>query len=320
MRADRLLAIVDLLRRHGRMSAAELARRLEVTPRTVMRDLDSLSTMGVPVYSERGRAGGYRLLPGFRPPAEDLTAEETRALLLPGGPGVAEALGLGDTFARAVRRLASGLPESHLREVGELLDRLVIDPRGWGGVVRHPAALGVVFDAVQQDRRIRVDYRSRGAERWSRRTLDPYGLVLGGSTWYLLAAHRGRPRTYRISRMQRVEVLAEAVRRPAQLDLQQAWQQARASWRERPSVPIDLRVVRGQLELVLGGLAISLVDEPQVLDDDAGHVLVRARVTTLRGAVGVLLGFGGWVEALGPTELRELMVSVAREVLTTYDG
>lgn len=321
MRADRLLQIVALLRQHERMSAAELARRLEVTPRTVMRDIDSLSLAGVPVYAERGRAGGYALLPGYRPDTEQLRPEEARALFVAGGSGVADALGMRDDFDRALRKLATGLPEGQTRDIGLVSDLIVIDPGGWGQLPSSvPDAMTTVFAAVRDGRRLRMRYRSRGAEQVTSRVIDPWGLVLAGLTWYLIAAHRGAPRTYRVDRIQQVDVLETDVRRPARLDLRGVWHELRAAWQSQPTQRVVVRVRRAQADLVIRNLQLVLMGAPERTEDGPEHVLITADVSTLRGVVGVLLGFGTWAEALEPPELRELMLSVADEARVLYVG
>lgn len=319
MRADRLLQLVALLRQHQRLSASELARRLEVTPRTVVRDIDALSTAGVPVYAERGRRGGYALLPGYRPAAETLTAEESRALFLAVGGQLSTSLGVDRDFQRALRKLSSGLPEEHVRSVGHTLDRVLFDPEGWGRVrPGGPVHLPVTLAAVEQDRRLRIGYRSRGAQQVRTRTIDPWGLVQAAGTWYLIAAHRGSPRTYRLDRIQRLEVLSARAHRPPGLDLAAVWQQLRAAWREREAYPIELRVLRGQADLVIRQLGLALAGEPTRRPDGAEHERVSAEVTSLRGAVGVLLGFGDWLEVLDPPELRALMVEIADQARTIH--
>ncbi len=319
MRADRLLQVATLLRQHGRLSASELARRLEVTPRTIARDIEALSAAGVPVYAERGRAGGYALLPGYRPDPETLDADEAGALFVSGGAEIAGALGMGEEFSRALRKLASAMPEPHLDRVGSLLDLIVIDPGGWGGVApERPAALASVFAAVQDGCRLRVGYRPRGTSEATERTLDPWGLVLAAGTWYAVAADRGVPHTYRLDRMTEVTILPEPVRRPERLDLRAEWRELRASWNARPTERIVLQVARAQADLVERNLGLVLAGRPsrEELDDDV--VEIRAEVTTLRGAVGMLLGFGVWVRVVDPPELRDLMVAVAGEVIGLY--
>ena len=319
MRTDRLLQLVTLLRRHERMSAAELARRLEVTPRTIMRDVDALSLAGVPVYAERGRTGGYALLPGYTPDTESLQPDEARALFVAGGSAVADALGMGQDFERALRKLATGLPSEQTREVGQVLQRLVVDPSGWGrDPSPRPTAMATVVEAVQADRRLRLSYRSRGAGQPKLRTVDPWGLVLAGATWYLIAAHRGVPHTYRVDRMEQAVELDEPTHRPAGLDLLAVWHELRAAWQDQPTHTVRLRILRGQRDLALRLLEMVLMAEPAVSDDGEEHSLIVAEVSSLRGVVGVILGFGSWVEALEPPELRGIMVSVAEEARAMY--
>lgn len=319
MRADRLLQLVALLRQHPRLSATDLARRLEVTPRTVVRDIDALSAAGVPVYAERGRRGGYALLPGYRPAAETLTTEETRALFLAIGGQLSDTLGVDRDFQRALRKLSTGLPEEHARSVGHTLDRVLFDPEGWGRVrPGGPQQLPELLDAVERDRRVRIRYRSRGASQVRTRTLDPWGLVQAAGTWYLIAAHRGRPRTYRLDRIQRLEVLTARSHRPPGLDLAELWRTLRQAWQDQPSHPIELRVLCAQADLVIRQLGLTLATEPHRRRDGPSHERITAEVTTLRGAVGVLLGFGNWLEVLSPLELRTLMVEIADQAGQLY--
>lgn len=326
MRADRLLAEVALLRTHGRLSAAELARRVEASPRTVMRDMDALSAAGVPVYAERGRTGGFALLPGYRPPAEDLTADEARALFVGGGAAVADALGMGPAFAGALRKLTAGLTDRHAGAVGELASRIVVDPTGWGGAAAPPPLLSTVFDAVLSDRRLLIGYRSPAADTAANagdtagtRTVDPWGLVLAGTAWYLLAAHRRQPRTYRLSRMTSARILDQPCRKPANLDVLAQWRERQVAWQQaRPGHRIRVRVLARQRDPLVQLLGITLVAPPQVVADDHGHDVVTAQVSSLRGAVGVMLGFGDWLEVLDPPELRELMRSTAEQISGIY--
>lgn len=154
-----------------------------------------------------------------------LGVDEAGALFVAGGAQVATDLGPGGRLARALRKAASGMPSAHLDRVGGLLDRLVIDPGGWGsGAIRTPSALSTVFAAVQADRRLRVRvYRSRGAAHGSERRLDPWGLVFAAGTWYLVAGDQGRNRAYRVDRIGRLRLLQEAVERPARLDVLALW-------------------------------------------------------------------------------------------------
>jgi predicted DNA-binding transcriptional regulator YafY len=307
MRADRLLSLILLLRHRGRMSAAALARELEVSTRTVLRDVDALSAAGVPVYAERGRTGGFALLPGYSTDLTGLTHDEARALLVAGSRTPSPAL------ASAMRKVVAALPDAQrgtaTAAAGRVLqrpDRMLRDaPPADTGV------LGTVQQAVFAVRRLRIHYAASGQQpRW--RTVDPIGLVDAGGQWYLLATHDGADRTYRISRARDAQVLDEPATVPPDVDLARLWEARRAGFlaslprlavrvRVRPERRADLlrasvdvdgeRDVDGWLELDLrfGGLDHAaatvwlLVPDAVVLDPpELRAVLAERAAATLR--------------------------------------
>lgn len=316
MRADRLLQIVQLLRRYGRLSSADLARRLEVTRRTVLRDMDALSAAGIPVYAERGRGGGFALVPGYEPDVEQLTSEESRALFVAGGQGAAEALGLGPSFGRALQKLAAGLPDDEHRQVAHLQERIVLDAGGWLRDADDPHLLAQVQQAVLADDRVRIRYQSKSASAPGERTVDPWGLLQVGTTWYLVAAHRGRPRSYRISRISAVVRLGEPSRRPPDLDLRHVWREMRDDFRSTSSTEIVLRINPPRRTLVLQTLAMTALSGPEPVDGDPEAISLR--VNSLRGAAAVLVGFGTEVEIIAPDALRERAHEVARSAVAHH--
>ncbi len=300
MRADRLLQLVALLRTHGRLSATELATRLEVSVRTVLRDLEALSAAGVPVYAERGRSGGFALLPGYRPAVEDLTDAETRALLL-SGSGRVQGAGLDDALRSAVRKLSGRLAPELARSAEHVADRVVVDPGGWFGEGEELEHLGVLQQAVFGDRRVRVRYRGRNDVRGSTRTLDPYGLLQAGRTWYLVAAHRGRPHTYRVDRVEAAEVLPEPSARPADLDLRALWRELRAGFARPPGLTVRVAVLDGQpseATILLGAVGSA---RPRVVQEDP--MVLEVEVLAVRTAVAALAGLGDRVRVLDPPEV-----------------
>ncbi|WP_280406695.1 helix-turn-helix transcriptional regulator [Nocardia carnea] len=311
VRADRLLQIVHLLRRHGRLSSAELARRLEVTKRTVLRDMEALSTAGIPVYAEHGRGGGFALVPGYEPDIEQLTSEEARALFVAGGRGTAEALGLGASFCSALHKLASALPDDEHRMVTHVRERIVLDTGGWH---RDPAALDALADvqaAVLDDERIRIRYQSKEAAAPGERTVDPWGLLQVGTTWYLIGAHRGRPRSYRISRISAVRRLGTPAARPPDLDLRKVWERMRADFRAVPGTDIVLRIHRPRLPMVLRALSVTMLEEPRPAPGEPD--VFRVRVRSLRAAAAMLVGFGAEVEVIAPDALCAEIIEIAED-------
>lgn len=291
------------------MSSAELARRLEVTKRTVLRDMDALSTAGIPIYAEHGRGGGFALVPGYRPDVEELTSAEARALFVAGGRGTAEALGLGDSFRSALHKLGSALPDHEHRLVEHVRNRIVLDTGGWQ---RDPDTLGALAEvqaAVLDDERIRIRYQSKQAAAPGERTVDPWGLLQAGTTWYLVAAHRGRSRSYRISRISAVRRLGTPAHRPPDLDLRAVWEQMRDDFRQVPGTEVVLRIHRPRLPMVLRSLSVTLLAEPRPAADDPD--VFHMRVRTLRAAAALLVGFGSEVEVLSPDDLRAEIVTIA---------
>lgn len=317
MRADRLLQVVALLRTHGRLSATELASRLEVSVRTVLRDMEALSAAGVPVYAERGRTGGFALVPGFRPAVEDLTPAETQALLL-SGTGSVQAAGLDRSLRSAVRKLSVRLAPELTRSAEQLADRIVVDPDGWFGGTDDLAHLTTLQQAVFGDRRLRVRYRGRNDVRASTRTLDPYGLLQAGRTWYLVAAHRGRPHTYRIDRVEAAEVLDEVSERPPDLDLRALWRELRAGFVRPPSLTVRLEVADGHLAEVRIMLGAVGSGPPRVVGEEP--LVLEVEVLSAHAAVAALAGFADAVRVLDPPEVVAHLAQSLRAASARYAG
>ena len=309
MRADRLLSILLLLQAHGRLSAGDLAERLEVSRRTVCRDLDALSAAGVPVVTDRGPNGGAYLLGGYRTDLTGLTEPELEALLAFGGQGPAADLGLGVELDQASRKLAVAAGPSRS---GRLQERILVDGERWFRAASVPPHLSRVQDALWSDRRLRLRYR-RGLDRIVDRTVEPYGLVCKAGTWYLLAGVGGQPRVYRVSRIEDAELTEEGFERPAGFDLRAAWTAQvgnfKSSAPERVSVTVRVEpAVSGQFARVMGDL---VVDRP-------GEGLAVLDFPGCEAAVSPLVAFGGAVEVLEPADLRERMAAIGRQLSALY--
>lgn len=324
MRADRLLQIILLLQRHPRLSARELAERLEVSTRTVTRDMEALSAAGVPVYTERGRNGGCVLLPGYRADVSGLTPTEAQALFAwSGRAALSDELGLHDALRSAMGKLSATLPVKLQDEAEALSDVILVDRRRWFAETESTGALPALRQAVVAGRRLRIRYASAGASRAERRTVDPWGLVEQAGRWYLVAAHRGTARMFRVSRIEQVEVLDQAAERPAGLDLQAEWQRLRAGFeREQPpAAEITLRVrpdVAALFRRASNGLLVSGRQPTEVpaADDEWPHLLMPFR--TAGAACSILLGFGGAVEVLDPPAIRQELLRLAKEAVSVY--
>jgi predicted DNA-binding transcriptional regulator YafY len=220
MRASRLVSMLLLLQTRGRMTAQQLADTLEVSVRTIYRDVESLSAAGIPHYGDAGPAGGYQLLGGYRTRLTGFTAEEAQALVLAGAPGAAAELGLGTVLAAAKLKLSAALPSGLRERAAAIEERFYLDAPGWYSDGDSSPHLVTVAEAVWSQRRIEVCYRRWAAPTDVSRTLDPHGIVLKGGRWYVVARSAAQMRTYRISQILSLSLLEDHFDRQEGFDLQ----------------------------------------------------------------------------------------------------
>lgn len=320
MRADRLVSLVLLLRQRGRLSATALARELQVSTRTVLRDIESLSAAGVPVYAERGRHGGFALLPGFRTELTGLNHDEALALLVAGSRRGAQAFGLGSALASAMLKVVDALPESQRGTAAGVAERLLIDPET-DLLARRlvaeevPAAIAAeVRRAVFAGHRLRIHYAAVAQEaRW--RTVDPIGLVTVREQGYLLATRSGANRTYRLSRILAAEELAEPARRPDRVDLDRAWRERSTRFRTGgDQVTAVVRVDPARREELVG-TALAVLTEGADAD---GALRLEVTFQDPRHAEWALWQLGANAEALAPQWLRTALRDRATALATHY--
>jgi predicted DNA-binding transcriptional regulator YafY len=318
MRADRLLSILLLLHVHRRMTARELAERLEVSQRTVHRDMEALSAAGVPVYAQRGVGGGWVLPDDYRTQITGLTEAEISALFSAQHRRLLADLGMGDAGRGAALKLLAAIPASSRDAAERATERIHIDLPSWRRPAEPVPMLPALQQAVWSDRRIQVRYR-RGDGETSERIIDPLGLVAKGRLWYLVAASGGDPRTYRVSRIESVMILDEPSQRPDGFDLAAWWAESTSRFvSSLPEYPVLLRVdprVLHQLERP-GGY-VRVLESGPVQED--GRLLLRLLYETEDDACRAVLIFGGLAEVLEPVELRDRVMESAREVLRVYE-
>jgi predicted DNA-binding transcriptional regulator YafY len=331
VRASRLVELLLLLQTRGRLTAPALAALLEVSVRTIHRDVEALAAAGVPVVAERGRAGGYRLIDGYRTRLTGLTPPEARALLLAGAPARAAAgLGLGDVLAATQLKLLAALPDALRSQAAAVRDRFHLDPSGWEHRPAEPEHLPVVVSALWDQRRLRVTYRRWGPEDVER-VLDPLGVVLKVGNWYLMARSRGADgapageapavRTYHVGRLLAVEVLAGQFERPAGFDLAAAWEQSQEGYAERVFRHwIDVRLSPQGMERValLGTYPAAQAQALAGPPDDDGWVTTRLPLESSRHAEHHVLRLGPGAEVLGPPALRCRMAELAQSLAAIY--
>lgn len=320
MRADRLVSLVLLLRQHGRLSAAALARELEVSTRTVLRDIEALSAAGVPVYAERGRHGGFALLPGFRTELTGLNPDEALALLVAGSRRGAQAFGLGSALASAMLKVVDALPESYRDTAAGAAERLLIDPetdllsRRLIDEEVPDAIAAEVLRAVFAGHRLQIHYAAVDqTPKW--RTVDPIGLVTVRDRGYLLATRSGADRTYRLSRILAAKELAEPAQRPDRVDLDRAWQERSTRFRAGgDQVTVLVRVDPARREDLVGTALAVLAEET----DPDGRLRLEVTFQDPRHAEWALWQLTTNAEALAPQWLRDSLRDRATAIATRY--
>ncbi|MBT3150929.1 WYL domain-containing protein [Streptomyces sp. CHD11] len=326
MRAARLIKMVLLLQSRPSMTAAELARELEVSERTVTRDAQALSEAGVPVYADRGRIGGYRLVGGYRTRLTGLARGEAEALFLSGVPGALREMGLEDAASAARLKVSAALLPS-LRDASRTAaQRFHLDAPTWFSEPATPELLPAVADAVWDDRRITARYRRGEGEhrREVERELEPYGLVLKAGVWYLCArvAGQGVFRVYRIGRFTAVEAGGERFERAADFDLPGFWEEraeefARSILRAEVVVRLSARGVRRLAHVVDPVAAREALAGAGEAGAD-GWVTVRLPVESEEVAHTQLMALGAEVEVVGPAALRERFAADAARMASLY--
>ncbi|MEU5693820.1 YafY family protein [Actinosynnema sp. NPDC020468] len=318
MRASRLLSVLLLLQARGRMTARELADELEVSVRTVYRDVEALGSAGVPVYAERGPAGGYRLLDGYRTRLTGLTGDEAGSLFLAGLPGPAAELGLGAVVAAARLKVRAALPPELRERADRIQERFHLDTPGWFRGSEDAPHLSVVADAVWNQRRVWVRYRrwgSRGGE--VERVVEPLGLVLKAGTWYLVA-RAGEPRTYRVSRVLEVAVSDEVFERGS-FDLDAFWREWSARFEARMyPVRVTVRLTPAGVRSARYLLSLVASRELEGVEPTGEWTTVEVPTESLDHAHHDLLRLGADVEVLEPAELRARMAETISAMARVY--
>jgi predicted DNA-binding transcriptional regulator YafY len=310
MRADRLLSILLLLQSRRAVRARELAERLEVSERTILRDMDALSGAGIPITAQRGKGGGWSLLDDYQTKLTGLSPAEIQSLFLIRPAKMMSDLGLKHESEAALIKLQASLPAGAREQADLARRRILIDPRGWRDPTESIPCLPVLLGAVWHGKQVRFVY-ARDLCDPVERTAHPLGLVAKGSTWYLVAHVDGETRTYRVSRIREASVLAWPAVYPSDFDLAAHWEHSAAEFRERlpryyasflvhPSIMRWIRYRGWRLE-------------EETLEGE--RLRVRLRFDIEEEAVQFALSFGGDIEVIEPEELRETVLEGARAIL-----
>ena len=335
MRASRLLSIVLLLQNRGRMTAQDLASELEVSIRTIYRDVESLSSAGVPIYGEAGHEGGYALVEGYRTRLTGLHEDEADALALAGLPSAAEDLGLGSVLTVAQLKLDAAMPPALRQRSGRIRERFHLDASAWYREAEPVPYLTAVAAAVWQAHAVRVRYRRWAEPREVERVLWPIGLVLKSGIWYLVASagttesagsaqSPGAIRTYRVSQILELTEHGGAFARPTGFDLAEYWRVSLAEFDERrfqgsATLRLSPEAVH-RMEDLYGTAVLTSVAETASLPDEEGWVRASIPIEGMRHALGEVLKLGWGVEVLEPPELRALVAETAAELARVHAG
>ena len=322
MRASRLISVLLLLQTRGRLTARQLADELEVSVRTVYRDVEELSASGIPIFADRGVHGGFQLLEGYRTRLTGLTPEEAEALFLSGYPGPAAQLGLGTVLAAAQLKVLAALPPELRSRATRISQRFHLDAPGWFQEPESAGYLQPIAEAVWSDRRLHMHYHRGTDDTIVERLVDPLGVVLKGGVWYLVARADNGNRTYRVSRIQDLDILLQRFERPDDFDLAAYWDASVAAYQDSlPSFEVVVRLrnvdadrLGGVVGLPAARAALEAAGEPGA----DGWLTARIRLEDVGKAESSMLTLGPDAEVLEPPELRARLAAAARELARVY--
>ena len=318
MRASRLLNILTTLQASGHATATKLAEENEVSLRTIYRDIDALSAAGIPVYSERGPEGGYKLLDGYRVRLNGMSSEEAEALVFSGMSGPAAILGLESILAAAQSKLMVALPEKLREGAEQMRQRFYLDASAWHQQTEEPLYIRDIADAVWRSAVIRMTYRSWHTQK--DRTVCPVGLILKNGAWYMAAMTEDIVKTYRVSRVLKMETTSQTFVRPRPFDLPTYWQE-NTERLQKDLYPhmAKLRITERGLRILKGISPAYVCAQMEISDPDVnGQRIVTLPSCAKEQAVHEFLRLGHEVEVLGPAELREAMAAVTRNMAALY--
>jgi predicted DNA-binding transcriptional regulator YafY len=317
MRADRLLSILLLLQVHSRLTARELAKRLEVSERTIHRDMEALSIAGVPVMAERGIGGGWCLLEEYRTNLTGLTEAEIQTVFLMQPSRLLADLGLHQASEAALIKLLAALPALSRRSAEYVRQRIHVDTASWHRPDETVPYLPTLQDAIWQERKLQLSYL-RNDDTTVERLVDPLGLVAKGSIWYLIASVEGEMRTYRVSRVQCATMTEQSFVRPPGFDLAAYWEQSSADFKANlPRYAATVRVSPAILSYMrhVSRYARIISAEPP---DANGWIQLSMQFDGEHNACEYVLSFGPQIEVLEPPELREKVIQAAEGVVALY--
>ncbi|MEV6413923.1 WYL domain-containing protein [Kribbella sp. NPDC051718] len=314
MRADRLVATLLLMQARGRVTAAELAEELEISVATARRDLEALSTAGIPVYPQPGRNGGWSLLGGARTDLSGLNATEAQALFLLVGP----AASVAPEAKAALRKLVRALPDTFRADAEAAAEAVVIDPARWGEQVKErPEMVRRLQDAVVRRVKVRLRYAGRGSAE-TERLVDPLGLIDKDDIWYLIAGTAKGQRTFRVERITEAELTGVPAERPDDFDLAEAWSRVVEEMEQQRSLMAATLLIEERYLWVMQDRHGRHVEVVGPADD--GRIKLRLTAPSPLMIAQHLAGWGGMIEVLDPPSVQAELARLGNELVTRYSG
>jgi predicted DNA-binding transcriptional regulator YafY len=319
MRADRLLSILMLLQIHPRLTARDLAERLEVSERTIHRDMEALSTAGVPVVAERGQGGGWSLLDSYQTTLTGLNLAEIQALFVAKPTHLLADLGWGQALEAALLKLLAALPSANRQQAERVSQRIHLDPTGWHHWEEEMSVFPVLQAAVWQEQQVQISYE-RGDRKLVERLVNPLGLVAKGSVWYLVAMVDEAVRSYRISRMRHATIIEAPCIRPTGFNLADYWQRSLAEFQANlPCYQVRVRVDPVVMPRLRYAGHFARLGQIHPADAD-GWIPISMRFDIEAEACAYVLGFGAQMQVLEPVELRDRIVTLAKQAIAFHSN
>ncbi|TYS90122.1 YafY family protein [Rossellomorea aquimaris] len=320
MRGDRLVSILLLLQTHGQMTAKELSERLEVSERTIYRDMDALSGTGIPVVAERGKNGGWSLLEDYQTDLTGLKETEIRALFVSPSVHLLEDLGLTRTTEEARNKLIASLPATYRENAKDVWNRIHLDTSSWRKQKDKTASLEIIKEAIFQEIKLSITYERADGET-DDRLVEPLGLVAKGDLWYLVGTKQnGDIRNYRVSRIHSADLMDETFERPKGFDLAQYWSSSARSFIQKlPSYEVNVEVSPKVLSrLTFTGRFARVLEVGE--RNGPSWIPVTLSFDTEEEAKGYLLGFADQVKVINPKSLKEKILEMAEAAVSFYQG
>ncbi len=321
MKAERLIKILILLQHGETTSTRTLAGELEVSERTIHRDMESLSVAGIPVFSERGKAGGWRLIDEWKNKLSWLTEKEIISLFLPASEKVLSDLNLNISTDEIKQKLLLSVPNHVRQNAANLWERIYIDTDTWHGSQQIIKSMETIQQAVMENKKVTMEYKKANNEMKTY-IINPLGLVLKGSTWYLIAINsRNSYRNFRLSRIINFTVLEGSFTRPEGFILAQYWKESKKEFIQNlPAYQVEVEVSRQIINRIMftGRFVRHLHESPK--QPNSEWVQLSLEFPTEEEAINFILGFGNQIRVDSPVHLQSILAKKANEVLELYSG